>query len=66
MRLYAYGGGLESAEAAEIKESAGERGDLNRESLRRPGLEGNPSGLAQRATPVRIRPPMIRAAPSKQ
>jgi hypothetical protein len=51
---------LESAESAEIKTLRARGGDLNRESLRRPGLEGNPSGLVA----VRIRPPIVRAAPS--
>jgi hypothetical protein len=58
LRMHAAGGDLESAETAETKDTAGEREGLNRESLRRrPGLEGNPSGLgpedAPRAHPVR-------------
>jgi hypothetical protein len=55
LRLYAAGRGLESAESAEIKDTTGVGKGLDRESWRRRGPEGKPSGLIA----VRIRPPMI-------
>ena len=60
--MNAAGGDLESAETAEIAEIRSAVEDTSdvgkgpdRESLRRPGPEGEPSGLIA----VRIRPPMI-------
>ena len=62
MGLYTAGGDLESAETAEIAEIKTLRvcgGDLIGNRCGGRGLRATPPDSAQRAPPVRIRPPMI-------